>query len=260
MEDRQHANIVNETNNTDSDDDEYKPFFVYQGFNIVHPPYKTNEFYYNQIDPAKIRVPEWPSLEDMHPCDLQSSMLKGCIPSLDNATAVSWYYSKERRRNIRRIYYAMIAEFDTMVGAYLDVIKEIGEWGNTVFIVTSDHGDMQMEHQQTYKMTPYDASASVPLIIYDGRRGHYSDDSKDDDSIDSTRGASLSDTAKRVVRTPTQLIDLYPTIMELGGINRKDYPRNKLDGHSLLPLMEKINSGIEVNGNSLQKDDNLTFA
>ena len=31
--------------------------------------------------------------------------------------------------------------------------------------MTSDHGDMQMEHQQHYKMVPYDASARVPLII-----------------------------------------------------------------------------------------------
>ena len=64
-----------------------KPFFLYQGMNIVHPPYVTNDKWYNTIDPKGIRVPEWAALDTLHPCDLQSSMLKGCIPSQDNASA-----------------------------------------------------------------------------------------------------------------------------------------------------------------------------
>merc|ERR1711968_88706 len=96
-------------------------------------------------------------------------MLKGCVPSDDDAEA---FYNVSRRREIRAKYYAMIAEWDAMVGQYMDAVKESGVWNETVFIVTSDHGDMQMEHQQFYKMVPYDASASVPMVIYDGRVGH----------------------------------------------------------------------------------------
>ena len=232
---RQSSNVsITENEKRDNNkDDENKPFFVYQGMNIVHPPYRTNEYYYDKIDPAKIRVPEWPPLEDLHPCDFQSSMLKGCIPNLDNATAVAWIYSKKRRRNIRRIYYAMIAEFDAMVGAYMDAIRDIGEWDNTVFIVTSDHGDMQMEHQQGYKMAPYESSASVPLIIYDGRRGRHSPERR----RSAWHNLDIGDDSKRIIDAPTQLIDVYPTIMELAGVSHKDYPRDALDGHSLVPLM-----------------------
>lgn len=210
------VNWMKQQNTTDN------PLFVYQGMNIVHPSYRTNEYYYNQINPNKIQVPEWPPLEDLHPCDFQSSMLKGCIPPLDNATAREYFYSRYRRRNIRHIYYAMIAEFDAMVGAYMQAIRDIGEWDNTIFIVTSDHGDLQMEHQQSYKMSPYDASVSVPLIIHDGRI------SKD---------IGKKTRRKRVIDKPTQLIDLYPTIMELAGVSHTDYPFDMLDGHSLVPLM-----------------------
>ncbi|CAB9498767.1 Arylsulfatase K [Seminavis robusta] len=63
--------------------DKDKPFFVYQGMNIVHQPYLTNEHWYNKIDPNKINVPEWIPLEKLHPCDLQSSMMKGCIPPME---------------------------------------------------------------------------------------------------------------------------------------------------------------------------------
>ena len=80
----------------------------------------------------------------------------------------------------------MIAEFDAMVGKYVDTVKAAGVWEQTVTIVTSDHGDMQMEHRQFYKMVPREASASVPMVISDGRR-------------------PLA--APRVVTAPTQLIE-----------------------------------------------------
>lgn len=214
-----------------------KPFFVYQGMNIVHPPYTTTQQWYDKIDPTKITVPEWAPLEDMHPCDFQSSMMKGCIPALDNATARDNAYSKDRRRNIRRIYYAMIAEFDAMVGAYMDAVKEIGEWDNTIFVVTSDHGDLQMEHQQSYKMVPYDASSSVPMVISDNRVQA---------KKKSGRNHNKNAEEDRVVRVPTQLIDLYPTIMDLAGVSPKDYPVDRLDGNSLVPLMTKTKNNGSV--------------
>ena len=133
-----------------------------------------------------------------------------------NETVVEQYY---RRRNVRRIYYAMIAEFDAMVGRYMDTVNEAGLWDNTVFIVTSDHGDMQMEHRQTFKMTPYDASSSVPMIIFDPRREPKSQ-------------------LPVVVSKPTQLIDLFPTILECAGIPKLEWP-NDLDGQSLLPLLDQ---------------------
>ncbi len=192
-----------------------KPFFVYQGMNIVHPPYHTNEYWLDQIDQSKIQVPQWPvSLEKMHPCDIHMSMLKGCLPiSPDDDERTK---SFERRRQIRHIYYAMIAEFDAMVGRYMDTIQELGLSSQTVFVVTSDHGDMQMEHGQYYKMSPYDASSSVPLILWDPRR-----------ALD----------ANRVITDhPTQHIDLFPTILELAGLLPKR--PHHLDGYSLVPFIE----------------------
>ena len=191
-----------------------KPFFVYSGMNIVHPPYVTNEEYFDKIDVSKIDVPTWDAIEDLHPCDLQSSMLKGCIPSEEEEKD---FYSIERRKRIRRIYYAMISEFDAMVGEYMKAVEDAGQWENTVFIVTSDHGDQQMEHQQHYKMVPYDASASVPMVIYDGRSG-------------------INKRKNKIITEPTQLIDIFPTVMEYAGVDKSNIPSG-LDGYSLVPLM-----------------------
>eukprot|EP00658_Telonema_sp_P-2_P002081 TRINITY_DN10789_c0_g1_i3.p1 TRINITY_DN10789_c0_g1~~TRINITY_DN10789_c0_g1_i3.p1 ORF type:complete len:445 (-),score=109.41 TRINITY_DN10789_c0_g1_i3:301-1506(-) len=189
-----------------------RPFFVFQGMDIVHPPYATNQFYNSTIDRSKVEVPAWQPLMEMHPCDFQSSMLKGCTPSDLDAPG---FYDNHRRREIRALYYAMIAEFDTMVGEYIRAVKQAGVWDNTVFIVTSDHGDMQMEKQQFYKMVPYDASASVPMVIFDGRNPLQNG---------------------RVITDTTQLIDIFPTVMELAGVNDTLLPP-KLGGHSLVPMM-----------------------
>jgi hypothetical protein len=209
--------------------------------NIVHPPYVTNQRYYSSIDPNKIRVPAWvSSLEDLHPCDLQSIMLKGCLPT--NSSSDAFFYSKERRKRIRRIYYAMISEFDAMVGAYMNAIRGADVWNNTIFIVTSDHGDMQMEHQQTYKQVPYDASSSVPLIIYDPRRITRTRKDSRHPSEQQQQYYAPNNNNNVVVRIPTQHIDLFPTIMEFAGVPKDDIPKGLLDGYSLLPLMRTNNN------------------
>lgn len=194
-----------------------EPFFAYQGMNIVHPPYATSANWLAQIDSAKVHVPAWEPLSELHPCDFQSSMLKGCLPSDSESEG---FYAIGRRRKIRRIYYAMIAEFDAMVGKYMEAVKQAGVWNNTVFIVTSDHGDMNMLKQQHYKMVPYDASASVPMVIFDGRlpRGHD------------------NDVTNKVVMRPTQLIDIMPTILEYAQVSEADIPAG-LDGYSLVPFV-----------------------
>lgn len=53
----------------------------------------------------------------------------------------------------------------------------------------------QMEHQQHYKMVPRDPSSSVPMVIFDGR-------------------PNQTLPSPKVVTEPTQLIDIFPTIMD----------------------------------------------
>merc|ERR1712070_188566 len=139
-------------------------------------------------------------------------MLKGCLPSEDTAGD---FYSESHRVHIRTIYLAMVAEFDAMVGEYIKAVKDSGKFDNTVFIVTSDHGDMQMEHRQFYKMVPYDASARVPMVLMDGR-------------------SPLKQ--PHVSTSVTQLIDIYPTVLSYAGVPKSRWPT--LDGAPLQPLLE----------------------
>lgn len=199
-----------------------RPFFVYQGMNIVHPPYRTSQYWYDKIDQSKVVVPEWGKLEDMHPCDFQSSMLKGCLPP--EATAGD-FYSTKHRIHIRTVYLAMVAEFDAMVGEYIKAVQDSGKFNNSVFIVTSDHGDMQMEHRQFYKMVPYDASARVPMVIMDGR---------------SPRKQPM------VTNATTQLIDIFPTVLTYANVPKADWPT--LDGSPMQSVLSDSSQGVPAGG------------
>ena len=64
--------------------------------NIVHPAYVTTQYWFDKIA-DNLSVPEWKPLKEMHPCALQSSMLKGCIPTSEGAED---FYSVERRRRV----------------------------------------------------------------------------------------------------------------------------------------------------------------
>jgi len=124
------------------------------------------------------------------------------------------FYTVQYRREIRTVYMAMIAEFDAMVGEYVTAVKDSGKYNNTVFIVTSDHGDMQMEHRQFYKMVPYDASSRVPMVIMDARRPLQ---------------------APMITQAKTGLIDIYPTVLTYAGVPAARWPT--LDGAALQPVL-----------------------
>ena len=60
----------------------------------------------------------------------------------------------------------MLLAVDEMVGAMLETLEDTGELSDTYLIFTTDHGMHMGEHRLgTIKLTPYAASAHIPLII-----------------------------------------------------------------------------------------------
>ena len=104
----------------------------------------------------------------------------------------------------------MIAEYDDMVGVYLDTLKETGLEKDTIVILTSDHGEMLMEKRQWYKMSAYEGSTRVPCVF-----------------------AGPGVTHRGNVATLGSLVDLMPTILDMAGIPLLP----DLDGTSLVPLL-----------------------
>ncbi len=109
-------------------------------------------------------------------------------------------------------YYAHIAALDDSLGVVLDAVREAGIAEDTVFVFTSDHGDLLFSHGQRNKQQPYDESILVPLLLrYPRALGG--------------RG--------RVVETPVCPPDLLPTLLGLCGVAIPP----SVEGESFAPML-----------------------
>jgi len=102
---------------------------------------------------------------------------------------------KERAQRIRNTY-AMVDLIDQGVGKIIDALKETGTLEDTIFLITSDHGELMGDHGLWLKGPFfYDGLIKVPFIV--GAPG-----------IEPGRSEALASS-----------IDILPTLCELAGVN-----------------------------------------
>ena len=73
--------------------------------------------------------------------------------------------TEDHVRAARRAYYGAISYVDDHVSRLTGLLRDTGRLGDTVVIVTSDHGEMLGERGSWYKMSFFEGAARVPLII-----------------------------------------------------------------------------------------------
>jgi arylsulfatase A-like enzyme len=120
--------------------------------------------------------------------------------------------SNEEWKLMTMRYYANVTWIDDMMGRVLKSLEEKGLLENTIIVYTSDHGEMLGEHYYRFnKYTLYDASVRVPMIL---------------------AGSALPESVKRntVNSTPTENIDIMPTLLDFAGIKTE----KELPGENLL--------------------------
>ena len=67
--------------------------------------------------------------------------------------------------HMRRAYYALTSYIDAKVGKLLETLREIGAADDTLVVFTSDHGDSLGERGLFFKMSFFEWSVRVPLIV-----------------------------------------------------------------------------------------------
>ncbi|MSP48341.1 MAG: sulfatase [Alphaproteobacteria bacterium] len=134
------------------------------------------------------------------------------IDDMRKCLAYDEAFTPERVRLAIAAYYGMVTALDENIGTVLSALAASGFGGGTRVIYTSDHGDNLGTRGLWGKSTMYEESAGVPLIL-----------------------AGPEVPAGKVVRTPTTLVDAFPTIIEGTGLTPHPDDR-RLPGHSLWSL------------------------
>ena len=174
-----------------------RPWMLYVGLHVPHPGFTTSAHYLSLLDEAGVDAPGRDDHGE-HPVMRHMRTVKNWEHGTDAAMA----------RQVRRTYFGMVSETDALVGELLAALAAAKLQERTVVILTSDHGELALEHRQLFKMCHFEPAVCVPLIV-----------------------AGPDVARARRVDSLLSLVDLFPTLMDLTGTDR---PAG-LDGRSLLP-------------------------
>ena len=142
-----------------------------------------------------------PDFYEMYPTDqLPADKMRGLPrhPWIDKTAAAmvgeeGWKDEEERRVAIAA-YYGLTSYMDHNVGRIVAALKASGQFENTTIIYSSDHGESLGTRNLWGKMTMYEESAKIPLIV--------------------APAPSLAASVPALCATPASLLDVSETILD----------------------------------------------
>lgn len=197
-----------------------RPFCLTVSMTHPHDPYAITKEYWDRYRDEDIDLPTVNiAAEDLDPHSKR----------LHHVYAMSAQDITEQQiRNARRAYYGAISYIDDQVGKLLKTLAEAGLEDDTIIVFSGDHGDMLGERGLWYKMSWFEWSARVPMIIHAPQRF-----------------------APARVNQSVSTMDLMPTFTELANDGRATAYANPIDGRSLLPHLQGSGGHDEVIGEYL---------
>lgn len=139
--------------------DKNKPFMLFMSWGPPHEPYDTA--------PAEFRnlyKPEDIKLRDNVPEHFLEQERKFLTRYFGHADNMLETCSGQAKKNLAG-YYAHITALDGCLQSLDRTMQECGLAENTIFVFTSDHGDMVGSHSRWDKQVPYDESIRVPFLL-----------------------------------------------------------------------------------------------
>ncbi|MFM1904179.1 MAG: Choline-sulfatase [Planctomycetota bacterium] len=196
-----------------------EPFFITLGFLRPHTPLHAPQKYFDMfpIDQVQLPVTKANDNDDTY-------QWVGGSKSIYRLLGKSYPSLEQGLRLFTQAYLACIASVDEQVARVVTAIDANGLSGNTIIILTSDHGFNMGEKEWVGKNVLWEESARVPFIV---------------------RAPGITKPGG-IAEHPIGLIDLYPTLVDLCGLKGetvKNEMGRPLDGHSLRPFLIDPSSG-----------------
>ena len=181
-----------------------QPWMLTVSFTHPHDPYVARQKYWDLYEDCAHLAPTVPAL----PYDAHDPHSKRIFD------ANNWHEYRIEADDIarsRRAYFANLSYLDDHIGTLLATLAATGQDQDTIIVFASDHGDMLGERGLWFKMSGFEGSLRVPLMI-----------------------AAPGLPAGRV-DTPASTLDLAPTLGALAGIDLSEI-LPWTDGESLVPI------------------------
>ncbi len=179
-----------------------RPWCLTVSFTHPHDPYVARKRLWDLYEDCDHLMPEVGAL----PYDDQDPHSQRILDANDRS---NFDIADEDIRRSRRAYFANISYLDEKIGGVLDVLERTRQEAIVIFV--SDHGDMLGERGLWFKMTFFEGSARVPLMI-------------------SAPGMEAG-----LVEAPVSTIDLCPTLCDLAGVDMGEV-MPWTEGETLVPL------------------------
>jgi len=188
-----------------------RPFFMAIGFYRPHVPFYSPKRVHD--DPDLLDGFTLPAVKEDDWSDL-SQAARDLTMTRTHLPRHSWMQENQNAKWKEAVhsYLACVRWTDEQLGRVLKALHAGGHADNTVIVFYSDHGFHLGEKLRWSKVSLWERSTRVPLIV------------------------SAPGTLKgRRCARPVELLSIYPTLIDLCGLS--DAP-NKLDGVSLKPLLD----------------------
>jgi choline-sulfatase len=190
-----------------------KPWFFAVGFQHPHVPCYAPKKWFDLYPADALKLPEVKA-DDRDDLPRFASYLHWKLPE----PRLKWLQDAKQWEPLVRSYLASVSFVDAQIGRVLAALKEHGHEKNTVVVLWSDHGWHLGEKGITGKNTLWERSTRVPLIF---------------------AGPGVSASAK--CARPAELLDMYPTLLDLCGLP----PNKALEGTSLVPQLKDAKAARE---------------
>lgn len=188
-----------------------EPFFLACGIFRPHLPWFVPKRYLDRFPLDSIELP--PSfVDDLR--DVPELGVRLAKPDGDHASVVE---HGEWKRAVQA-YLASANFADDMIGTVLDALDEGGHAANTIIVLWGDHGWHLGEKHHWRKFALWEEATRVPLMIA---------------APAGVPGLPEGTRAGATSGRPVNLLDIYPTLVELAGLD----PVEGLDGTSIVPLL-----------------------
>lgn len=182
-----------------------KPFFLGLGFLRPHVPLYAPKKWFDLYPLDKIETPAYNSddLNDIPNIGLQ-------INDLPMMPSTKWAKENGEWKKIIQAYLACVSYVDYELGRVLDALESSKYADNTIIVLWSDHGYRLGEKGTFAKHALWNPATNAPLFF---------------------AGKNLP--KGKIIDNPVELLDIYPTLLELSGL--PNYGRN--EGKSLVSIM-----------------------